>query len=104
MASQTLVPIVCRGILGRGLVVGIVTALATHLPSAGAIALTQCHRGVVFQEIRVWWRTAQKRNSKNPHRVIQRRTGAKVGIVSAWLQDSRVSPLMAIHANIIRQP
>src|SRR5437867_12483343 len=101
MASQALVPIVSRGTLGRGLVVGFVTGLATHLPSAGAIALTQCHRGVVLQEIRVWWRTAQKGDSKNPHSVIQRRTGAEVGIVPAWLQDPGVSPLMAIHANIV---
>src|SRR5207247_9336 len=67
-------------------------------------ALTQCHGGVVLQEIGIRRRAAQKGNSKYPHSVIQRRTRAEVGIVFSRLQDARVSALMAIHANVICQP
>src|SRR5437773_19714 len=71
MARQTLLPIVFRGILGRWLVVGIVAGPATHLPATPAITLTQCHRGIVLQQIGVWWRTALQGNSKDSYGAIQ---------------------------------
>src|SRR5580658_3303433 len=47
---------------------------------------------------------AVKRNDKDTERRVQRFAGSNVAVVFAWMKDPRVAGLVALHANVIRQP
>src|SRR6478735_9312577 len=80
----------------------IVTGLATEFLSGAAVALAQCHRVIVFEQRR-FGGPRINRSLQNGNCIVQRRAGTEIGLGLARLQSANVS-LMAIHADIVREP
>src|SRR5579862_8410953 len=85
--------------LNMRVVAGGTTQASVALP----ITLTQRHHRVMFKErgnrsARLCWRL------KDRYRFVQRRTGTKIQIFLARLQYSSSGSLVAIHADVIREP
>ena len=77
-------------------------SLAAEFLPAAAIALAQSHRVIVFEQRRFRGPRID-RGFQNGDGVIQRRAGTEIGLGLAWLESANVS-LMAIHADVVREP
>src|SRR5438552_17713591 len=96
-----------RRSFGRArLPVRIVTRQATQLAAARPIARAPFHRLVMFEQVALlrfrWARF--RRQAENCESTDQRRTRTKIAVLPARQENARVACLMALNADILRQP
>src|SRR6266508_3312070 len=71
---------------------------------AGQRTLAGSQRKVVVEQVRSRRTVRRRRYHKYRKDFTERLSGTEIGEIAAWLKDAGVFPLMAIHANVFRQP